>query len=121
MRSGIDITPDKGFWLPESGEAEFQLVFPPLPDNVSSIDFTEGEKVENGFSIWGIQLKSKKLPELVLPKNAVVHKADTHMELPEPVMQYGKAILKGRLLDFRPNMSIPTKVVLSENVKGDFQ
>lgn len=28
----------------ESGEAEFQLVFPPLSDNATSFDFTEGEK-----------------------------------------------------------------------------
>ena len=49
--------------------------------------------------IWGIQLKSKKLPELALPQNAVVHKADPNAELPEPVIQYGKAMLKGKLLD----------------------
>ena len=67
LRSGIGIIPGKEFWMPESGEAEFQLVFPPLSDNATSFDFTEGEKVENGFSIWGIQLKSKKLPELALP------------------------------------------------------
>ncbi|MCP3894016.1 MAG: TlpA family protein disulfide reductase, partial [Bacteroides sp.] len=29
LRSGIGITPDKEFWMPESGEASFQLVFPP--------------------------------------------------------------------------------------------
>ena len=56
LRSGIGITPDKEFWMPESGEAEFQLVFPPLPDTITSIDFTEGEKVVNGYSIWGILL-----------------------------------------------------------------
>ena len=56
------------------GEAEFQLVFPPLSDNATSFDFTEGEKVENGFSVWGIQLKSKKLPELALPQNlSLIH------------------------------------------------
>ena len=104
LRSGIGIIPGKEFWMPESGEAEFQLVFPPLSDNATSFDFTEGEKVENGFSIWGIQLKSKKLPELALPQNAVVHKADPNAELPEPVIQYGKAMLKGKLLDSRPNM-----------------
>lgn len=119
LRSGIGITPDKEFWMPESGEAEFRLVFPPLSGNATSIDFTEGDKVDNGFSIWGIQLKSKKLPDLVLPQNAVLHKADTATELPEPVIQYGKATLKGQLLDFRPNMSMPIEVVLWENAKGD--
>lgn len=119
LRSGIGITPGKEFWMPESGEAEFKLVFPPLSSNATSVDFTEGEKVENGFSIWGIQLKSKKLPELVLPAEAVVHKADANAELPEPVIKYGKATLKGKLLDFRPNLSMPAQVIVWENAKGD--
>ena len=119
LRSGIGIIPGKEFWMPESGEAEFQLVFPPLSDNATSFDFTEGEKVENGFSVWGIQLKSKKLPELALPQNAVVHKADPNAELPEPVIQYGKAMLKGKLLDSRPNMGMPISIAVWENIKGD--
>lgn len=119
LRSGIGITPGKEFWMPESGEAEFQLVFPPLSSNATSIDFTEGDKVENAFSIWGIQLKSNKLPELKLPEGVIAHKADASISLPEPVIQYGKATLKGKLLDFRPNMSMPTEVVLWENIKGD--
>lgn len=73
----------------------------------------------NGFSIWGIQLKSKKLPELALPQNAVVHKADPNAELPEPVIQYGKAMLKGKLLDSRPNMGMPISIAVWENIKGD--
>lgn len=44
LRSGIGIIPGKEFWMPESGEAEFQLVFPPLSDNATSFDFTEGER-----------------------------------------------------------------------------
>lgn len=119
LRSGIGITPGKEFWMPESGEAEFQLVFPPLSSNATSFDFTEGDKVENAFSIWGIQLKGNKLPELKLPEGVIAHKADASISLPEPVIQYGKATLKGKLLDFRPNMSMPAEVVLWENIKGD--
>ncbi len=121
IRSGIGITPDKEFWMPESGEAEFQLVFPPLASNATSIDFTEGEGIEDAFSIWGIQLKSKKLPELVLPQEAVVHQTDKNAALPNPTIQYGKAMLKGKLLDYRPGvvMEQGTEIVLWENAKGD--
>ena len=28
LRHGIGITPDQKFWMPESGQAEFKLVFP---------------------------------------------------------------------------------------------
>lgn len=68
LRSGIGITPDREFWMPESGEAEFQLVFPPLLANATSIDFSEGSEVEQGFSIWGIQLKARNCPNLNCPK-----------------------------------------------------
>lgn len=118
LRSGIGITPDKEFWMPESGEAEFQLVFPPLPASATSIDFTEGADVENGFSIWGIQLKGKKLPELVLPKDATVHAADKNAPLPEPLLKYGNATLKGKLLDYRPGMAETFTINLAEAVKG---
>lgn len=120
LRSGIGIIPGKEFWMPESGEAEFRLVFPPLPDGVTSIDFTEGEKVDNAFSIWGIQLKGKKLPALALPETAVTHIVDPNAELPEPVVQYGKGILKGKLLDYRIGMlSRPAVLVLWESLKAD--
>ena len=39
IRKGIGITLDKEFWMPESGEAEFQLTFPPIPQNVTRLDF----------------------------------------------------------------------------------
>lgn len=118
LRSGIGITPDKEFWMPESGEAEFQLVFPPVAANASSIDFTEGEGIEDAFSIWGIQLKGSKLPELPLPAGAVVHKTDAGTPLPDPAVQYGKATLKGKLLGFRPGMSTSAMILQWENLKG---
>lgn len=119
LRSGIGITPDAEFWMPESGEAEFQLVFPTLPASATSIDFTEGADIENGFSIWGIQLKNKKLPELRLPLEATITKTDPKAELPEPVISYEKAVLKGKLLDFHPGMPNPVTLVLWENAKSD--
>lgn len=117
LRSGIGITPGKEFWMPESGEAEFQLVFPPLSGKATSIDFTEGED-EGSFSIWGIQLKSKELPKLVLPQEAVVHPTDKSATLPEPVVRYGNAIVKGKLLDFYPGMLKELSLYLSDPVKG---
>lgn len=118
LRSGIGITPDKEFWMPESGEAEFQLVFPPIASNATSIDFTEGEGVEGAFSIWGIQLKSKKLPELLLPKEAVVHQTDKNAVLPDPIIQYGTATLKGKFLEYNPGMSKQFFFDLLEPLKG---
>ena len=51
IRKGVGITLDKEFWMPESGEAEFQL-FPPIPQNVTSLDFSEGD-FDGAYKIWG--------------------------------------------------------------------
>ena len=107
LRAGIGITPDKEFWMPDSGKATFQLVFPPLSASATSIDFTEGEEVEEGFCIWGIQLKSKKLPPLELPAQiAGRDKPTPPAELTAPELRYGKAKLNVQLLDYRPNMNL---------------
>lgn len=117
LRSGIGITPDKEFWMPESGEAEFQLVFPPVAANASSIDFTEGEG-EGAFCIWGIQLKGNKLPNLILPKEAVIPTVDKNATLPEPILEYGTATLKGKFLEYNPGMPKQFYFDLSEPLKG---
>ncbi len=113
LRSGVGITPGKYFWMPESGKAEFQLIFPPIPSTVTSIDFSEGDGVDGAFCIFGIQLKDTKLPELVLPKNAVVHKVDMNAGLPEPKVQYGTAVLKGQILEYRPELGNEMQVYVN--------
>lgn len=117
LRRGIGITPDKEFWLPESGEADFQLVFPPLPTGITAVDFSEGNS-EGAFQIWGIELKGKSLPKLVLPKEAIVHKVDLQASLPEVKIVLGTATLKGKLLDYRPGMIEDLHLNPFEPVKG---
>lgn len=103
IRKGIGITLDKEFWMPESGEAEFQLTFPPIPQNVTRLDFSEGD-FEGAYKIWGIQLDKKSFGKFKLPKDVIVPKADHKMTLPDPIVKYDKAILKGRILDYQKGM-----------------
>ena len=49
--SGVGMELDKEIWMPESGTYSFQMIFPPLPENTKTVDFSEGD-VEGGFSIW---------------------------------------------------------------------
>lgn len=118
LRRGIGITPDKEFWMPDSGEAEFQLVFPPLPETVTSVDFSEGD-FDGAYKIWGIQLKEKSLPKLSLPKEAVVHKIDKAATLPQPEFVYGKAMVKGQILDYRTEMFPTCRLILADPVKAE--
>lgn len=117
LRSGIGIKPDTEFWMPESGEAEFQLVFPALPKSVTSIDFSEGDNVEGAFKIWGIQLQGNKLPELVLP-NVVSHSTKPDESFVMPALSYKSATIKGRILDYRPGMTEELYIDISDPVKG---
>ena len=53
VRQGVGIELGQEFWMPESGEATFSLIFPPLPPSVKSFDFVEGEG-ERDFNLFGI-------------------------------------------------------------------
>lgn len=121
LRSGIGITPDKEFWMPESGKGEFQLIFPPLPESVTSIDFSEGEEVEGAYKIWGIQLKGKTLPKLILPSEAIVHKINMDETLTEPQFCYGEATIEGKILDYRPGIVKELSPTLFDAAKGPYQ
>ena len=118
VQSGIGIELDKEFWMPESGEAEFQLVFPRLRNGAKYFNFSEGPEVEGGFSIWGVQLKGNELPELQLPEEVLAQKVDKDVPLAEPVLKYDEATIKGKVLDYRPGMPATVKVVAYSPLVG---
>lgn len=104
IRSGQGIQLNEHLYMPESGQAPFRLIFPPIPKSVTSVDFSEGNEVQGPFRIWGIQLQNKTLPPLALPREAIVHKPDMNTNLPEPRFQYGKAVLKVTIPDYHKEM-----------------
>ena len=118
VQSGIGIELDKEFWMPESGEAEFQLVFPRLRNGAKYFNFSEGPEVEGGFNIWGVQLKSSELPELQLPKEILTQKVDKDAPLVEPVLKYGEATIKGKVLDYQPGMPATLNVITFNPLVG---
>ena len=120
IRKGIGITLDKEFWMPESGEAEFQLTFPPIPQNVTCLDFSEGD-FEGAYKIWGIQLDKKTFSKFKLPKDVTVTKADHKTTLPEPVVKYAKAILKGRILDYQKGMPNKGSLYFQDVIRDEAQ
>lgn len=120
IRQGVGITLDKEFWMPETGEAEFQLLFPPIPEHVTSLDFSEGD-FEGAYKIWGIQLDKKAFEKYKLPNNVTVHKAKPKMTLPDPIVKHAKAVLKGVVLDYRKGMPDRGKLYTQDVIKGHFQ
>ena len=116
IRKGVGITLDKEFWMPESGEAEFQLLFPPIPESASWLDFSEGD-FEGSFKIWGIQLDRKAFDKFKLPNDVAVQKTNDKMMLPEPTPNYSKAILKGRILDYQPGMPNECRIYVQDIIR----
>ena len=110
IQAGIGIELDKEFWMPESGEAEFQIVFPPLKRGAKYIDYIEAPGVEGGFIIWGIQLKDNQLPKLQFPKGFKEAEVDKDAPLPDVKLTFGQATIKGHVLDYREGM--PNEITL---------
>jgi thiol-disulfide isomerase/thioredoxin len=94
---GIEL--DKKFWMPESGEVSFKLIFPPLTRDVKKVDFIESD-CEDCFKTWGIYLDPGAKPEPIrLPEEVFksLEKADDS-PLPPVKLHRGIAVLSGKLL-----------------------
>lgn len=114
LLSGIGMEPDKEIWMPESGTYSFQMIFPPLPENTTTVDFTEGD-FEGSFSIWGIHLDGKPaFSPLAGKKNP---KESPVLETPE--LKSGVATLKGHIAGFRPEMKLQGSTWAYNPVTGD--
>lgn len=111
ITSGIGIDLDKEFWMPESGEATFQLVFPPLKRGAKTIDFIEGADAADGFRIWNIQLK-EATQKINIPKEFTQAEVDKNAPLTEPAFIYGPAIIKGKVLGYTKGM--PDKITIED-------
>ncbi len=101
IKAGDGINLSEKFWMPESGEASFRLIFPPLPKGTKAIDFSEGD-VEGAYKIWNIRLDgSPAYSSLAGKKNPV----ETPV-LETPVLNSGIATLKGHITDYKPDMNL---------------
>jgi thiol-disulfide isomerase/thioredoxin len=97
--------------MPDSGESEFTLTFPPVDSNVTEVDFSEGD-VEGAFKIWGIRLINEPL-KVHLPKRPKETSVDKKAVLPPVAFQPGTARLEGQILNYRPGMSGKISVQVS--------
>ncbi len=110
VRFGVGIVPGGTITIPESYIAPFQLVFPPLPPDVTTVDFLEPEDVSGGVRIWGIRLDESPVPAPAIRKETMKG------ALPEPVLKRGMAVVKGRLLDYIPGSVTEVKVSLASTM-----
>lgn len=104
IQKGVGIDLGKEFWMPESGQTTFQLVFPPLQTKAMSVDFSEGD-YQGAYGLWGIQLTNQKKLQIELPEGVKEAHIDPKENLPDPIYKYGMATLKGQILNYQPGMA----------------
>lgn len=112
--AGVGMEPDKEIWMPESGTYSFQMIFPPLPENTATIDFTEGD-FDGAFSIWGIRLDGKPADSPLAGKK---NPKETPV-LETPVFTSGIATLKGHIAGYRPDMKLKGSTWFFNPITGD--
>lgn len=118
IRSGNGIKLDDNFWMPDSGEASFSLVFPLLPPTVKVIDFIESD-CDDCFKVWGIRLDDK-LPRLELPESVAKQGEVRDEPLPEARLTGGKAVVSGKLLGYQPHYQIETFISRCDFLTGNY-
>lgn len=115
------IISDYGFQLDEPrpfediGKNAFdvQLVFPPLPADVTEVDMIDPQFYNHG--IFGIRLDGNSLPPFQLPKDVEVQLKEIMAiqdTLPKVDYRFGWATIKGHLMDYRPGMCSQMTLVL---------
>lgn len=97
IRHGEGITLDSLFWMPQSGQASFKLVFEPLPLNTPMFDFMEGD-CESCFKVYGVDLVNSSLQLPPIPEEfARKHQPEENFV---PGFEEGEARISGRLLGY---------------------
>lgn len=119
LRSARDITPGEKFWMPESGEASFTLIFDPLPLSTEKFDFTEGD-AENDWQLADVSLTKdpSELRQLHTGLPDGILKDFTDGPLPMPSLTIGETTVYVHFLGDRPEFASKLSFIIDETISG---
>ena len=95
--SGEGITPGVEFWMPDSGEADFKLIFQPMPKSTERFDYIEGNE-DGAWKLWGIDLTGKTDTGYPCGLPEALKAAPKDGPLPAPIFESGKTKINIHLL-----------------------
>lgn len=119
FESEYGIEPKKMFWMPQSGEIDYDIIYPPLKPYATSVTLTFDGDDGDGF--YDIQLNRTDLPTIYWPFTEEWMQSQTQplRELPVPEYKFGFATVKGHIFDFEPGMmkdiDLSTHYVIYDN------
>ena len=113
--SDFTLQPDEPRTFDDIGKnvLDVQLVFPPLPADVTEVDMIDPQFYNHG--IFSIRLDGSPLPPFQLPKDVEVRLKEimaVQDTLPKVDYRFGWATIKGHLMDYRPGMCSQMTLVL---------
>ena len=111
------IQADSLFWMPDSGEASFELIFEPIPPKTKSIDFIESD-CESCFKLFGIDLTGKTEYDKVSGVPAELLSHDGNAAVPDPVFKSGETKVKVHLLSYRPELAKEVNLYVNTLLEG---
>src|SRR5574344_1567303 len=86
--SGDGIQLDSLFYLPASGEADFKLIFGPMPKDAGYFDFSEGD-FDGAFKLFGVYFTSEK-PAFEVPEKVDMAKYESDKASKKAIKKYLK-------------------------------
>lgn len=97
------IEPDTEFWMPESGEADFRLIFEPLPFSTEKFDFIEGD-APGAFRLWDVDLTGKKQPTYPEGFPKELQKAPADGPVPDMAFEIGETTVNLHVMPYKPEL-----------------
>lgn len=106
------ITLGEHFYMPESGEADFTVIYPALPDEVKAIDFNDGS-----WNIYGLRLDGGKAPHTAridLDKWEAEHRRP-YPGVPAQFFNPGEASVSGVIDGYSPKLGFTNFLIYYNN------
>lgn len=112
------IEADAKFFMPDSGEASFRLIFEPLPEQTKSFDYIEADDCPTCFKLYGISLDPGKAATLAydVPEGvpAEWRETDLNAPVPAPVFKMGETTVNIHLLGYREELGNEINLYVNE-------
>lgn len=93
------IVPDSLFWMPDSGVADFSLIFEPLPYSTTEFDFIEGDTQED-WKLWNIDISGKEFKEYPDGVPSELRKNAVDGPVPDPAFEIGTTTVRFHMLPY---------------------
>ena len=112
LKGAEGITPDEKFWMPDTGTADFTLIFEPMPESTQIFDFSEGD-IDGAFRLEGIDLTGNPQPQYPAGVPAEVMTAFIDGPVPAPAFEIGETTINFHLLPYTQGMMTEMNVYVN--------